>query len=205
MKLHFAGCLAIIILTGITPALFAQPAAQPPHQTFSLKTKSFTLNFHTGDDGRLYQSPVGADNSKWKLQRDDESYPQAGDGYIWEPALQIIHADGNTSTALLYDNVTRTDVAGGRQLTTITLHDPAYPVEVTLNFQTDPDRDVIEQWTTITPHESGGITLERMASTALLLPTNNVYLTHFFGNWAYEMLSPITEPLTAGTKVLDSK
>ena len=36
-----------------------------------------------------------------KLKRDDELYPQAGDGYVWEPALEIVHADGNTSTALL--------------------------------------------------------------------------------------------------------
>jgi alpha-galactosidase len=182
----------------------AVPAtALPPFDGFSIQTRSLSLDFQVGDDGRLYQQPVGG--KKDQLKRDDESYPQAGDGYIWEPALQIIHADGNTSTVLHYDSVTRTEVAGGRQLTAVKLHDPAYPVEVTLNFQTDPDRDVIEQWTTITPHESGGITLERMASTALLLPTNNVFLTHFFGNWADEMLSPITEPLTAGTKVLDSK
>ena len=44
-----------------------------------------------------------------------------------------------------------------------------------------------------------------MASTALLLPPTNVYLTHFFGDWAKEMLVPITEPITPGTKVLDSK
>ncbi len=44
-----------------------------------------------------------------------------------------------------------------------------------------------------------------MASTALLLPATNVYLTHFFGDWAKEMLSPIIEQITPGTKVLDSK
>jgi alpha-galactosidase len=33
----------------------------------------------------------------------------------------------------------------------------------------------------------------------------DVYLTHFFGDWAKEMLSPITEKLTPGTKLLDSK
>ena len=183
MKLHFAGCLAIIILTGITPALFAQPAAQPPHQTFSLKTKSFTLNFHTGDDGRLYQSPVGADNSKWKLQRDDEFYPQAGDGYIWEPALQVIHADGNTSTALVYDGMTKTNESPDIEVTRIHLHDPAYPFEVTLCFRTHNENDVIEEWTEIRHQESSAVTLERMASTSLVL-SSNVYLTHFFGDWA---------------------
>jgi len=29
-----------------------------------------------------------------------------------------------------------------------------------------------------------------MASTALLLPATNVYLTHFFGDWAKEMFVP---------------
>ena len=69
----------------------------------------------------------------------------------------------------------------------------------------DHERDVVEQWTEIIHHESGVVTLERMASTALVLPPTNVYLTHFFGDWVKEMLSPITEQITPGTKVLDSK
>ena len=66
------------------------------------------------------------------------------------------------------------------------------------------DEDVIEEWTEIRHQESGPVTLQRMASTSLLL-TTNVYLTHFFGDWAKEMLTPITEQITPGTKVLDSK
>ena len=178
-------------------------AALPPFDGFSIQTRSLSLDFQVGDDGRLYQQPVGA--KKDSLKRDDEAYPQAGDGYIWEPALQIIHADGNTSTALQYDGIARSTLDGGRQLTEVKLHDPAYPVQVSLNFQTDSERDVIEQWTTITAHESGGVTLEKMASSALMLPANNVCVTHFFGDWAKEMINPITDELTAGTKILDSK
>ena len=74
-----------------------------------------------------------------------------------------------------------------------------------MNFHADRQRDVVEQWTEIVHHEPGAVTLERMASSALLLPATNVYLTHFFGDWAKEMLSPITELITPGTKVLDSK
>ena len=188
-------CMAAMLFLASTPSLFADG--------FSVQTKSLSLDFQVGDDGRLYQQPVGA--KKDKLKRDDEAYPQAGDGYIWEPALQIIHADGNTSTALHYDGVTRSEVSGGRQLTQVQLHDPAYPVQVILNFQTDSNRDVIEQWTTITSQESPGITLTRMASSSLVLPSNGIYLTHFFGDWAKEMLAPITDGLTPGTKVLDSK
>lgn len=183
----------------------ALPVALPPYESFNLETKNFVLNFWVGDDGRLYQRPGGGADPNAKLQRNDEAYPQAGDGYIWEPALQVVHADGNTSTALIFDSVTRTNDETGRELTRIQLHDPAYPLTATLNFCADRERDVIEQWTEIVHHEPRPVTLERMASTALLLPATNIYLTHFFGDWAKEMLAPITEKITPGTKVLDSK
>jgi alpha-galactosidase len=179
----------------LTPAAFA---ATP----FDVSTKNFALNFEVGDDRRLYQRAVGAAENQ-KNSRADEAFPQAGDGYIWEPALQIVHADGNTSTALHFENVTRTNDAG-REIVRVQLRDPAYPLEVALCFRADRDRDVIEQWTEITHHESAPIILEHVASSALLLDTN-VHLTHFFGDWAKEMLSPITEPITPGTKILDSK
>jgi alpha-galactosidase len=180
------------------------PVALPPYETFSLKTKSFTVKFEVGDDGRLYQFPIGADDADSKLPRDDEFYPQAGDGYVWEPALQVIHADGNTSTALVYDGLTQSNESPDIELTQIHLHDPAYPFEVTLCFRTHYHEDVIEEWTKIQNHESGVVTLKRMASTSLLL-TTNVYLTHFFGDWAKEMINPITEKITPGIKILDSK
>src|SRR5262249_22331323 len=74
----------------------------------------------------------------------------------------------------------------------------------TLCFRTHYENDVIEQWAEIRHAENGPLTLERMASSSLLL-TTNIQLTHFFGDWAKEMLNPITEKITPGTKVLDSK
>ena len=181
----------------------APPSALPPYDTFGLKTKNFTVNFQVGDDGRLYQFPIGsAENSK--LLRDQEFYPQAGDGYVWEPALEVIHADGNTSTVLLYDGMMQTNESPNIEVTRIHLHDPAYPFEVTLCFRTHYHEDVVEQWTEIRHHESGVVTLQRMTSSSLLFATN-VYLTHFFGDWAKEMMYPITEQITPGVKVLDSK
>src|SRR2546426_7825847 len=180
------------------------PTALPPYETFDLKTKGFALEFQVGDDGRLYQRALGSPAANEPPQRFDEAYPQWGDGYIWEPALQISHADGNTSTALLYDSATRTNEAPDRELLRIKLRDPAYPFEVTLCFRAHRDRDLLEQWTEIWHHESSAVKLERMASSALLLSPTNLHLTHFFGNWGKEM-QPTTELLTPGTKVLDSK
>ena len=199
-QLCFSLCVAGLLLT---PKIGLAEAADS--KIIKIETASFSLNFQVGADGRLYQRSAGAAGVTKKLLRADESYPQAGDGFIWEPALQVVHADGNTSTKLVFESTTRTNDDAGREVIRIQLHDPAYSFEVTLCFRADRERDVIEQWAEIVQHESGPVTLERMASTALVLPAKNVYLTHFFGDWAKEMLSPISELITPGTKVLDSK
>ncbi|MES1180554.1 MAG: alpha-galactosidase [Verrucomicrobiota bacterium] len=195
MKIPFIKRLALAALVCAAPSLSAKP--------FSVQTESFAVNFQVGDDGRLYQISIGAD-SKMKLSRDDEFYPQAGDGYIWEPALQVVHADGNTSTDLHFENVTQTNESPDIELTQIKLRDPAYPFEVAIFLRAHRDEDLIEQWAEIRHQESAPVVLERMDSSSLLL-TTDVYLTHFFGDWAKEMIHPITEKITPGTKILDSK
>lgn len=169
----------------------------------SVRTRSFGLHFTVGADGRLYQNVIGAAGNGG-LSRAREAYAQAGDDCVLEPALQIAHADGKASTALRFVDWTRTNDAAGREWGRIRLRDSAHPLDVTLCFCADRERDVLEQWTEIVHHEPGPIVLERVASSALLFPTN-VLLTHFSGDWAGEMLAPITEPLTPGSKILDSK
>lgn len=180
------------------------PVPLPPLEPFGPKAKNFALEFEVGDDNRLYQHALGAGSANEPPQRFDEAYPQWGDGYVWEPALQVAHADGNTSTTLLYDSVTRTNEGPARELLRIKLRDPAYPFEVTLCFRAHDERDLVEQWVEIKHRESGPVKFERMASSALLLSPTNLHLTHFFGDWGKEM-QPTTEFLTPGTKVLDSK
>ena len=190
-------CLSVAVaLLLLSPRVNAAPTA------ITISTKSLAIKLKVGSDGRLYQAPIGAEFSK--QSRDDEFYPQAGDGYIWEPSLQVVHADGNTSTALVFENVTQTNLANDISFTSIRLHDPAYPFHVTLNFKTHRDDDIIEQWVEVSHDERGRVLLERVDSSALLFG-GDVYLTHFFGDWAKEMLAPITEKITAGTKRLDSK
>jgi alpha-galactosidase len=196
MKFEFLTQIALALSVCSVPSLFAEDVR--------LSSAHFNLDFQVKEDGRLYQRAIGHGDAGKQLQRNDEAYPQAGDGYIWEPALQVVHADGNTSTALLFQNFTRTNEAAGREVTRINLRDPAYPLEVALCFRTHRDMDVVEQWTEIRHHESGEVVLERMASASLLLSPENLYLHHFYGDWASEM-KPVTELLTPGTKVLDSK
>ncbi|MGO8700597.1 MAG: alpha-galactosidase [Limisphaerales bacterium] len=190
----------IPFITALTLAALTVSAAE---ENLAVKTAHFTLDFEKGKDGRVYQRPLGQNGSDRGTKRDQEAYPQAGDGYIWEPALEAVHADGNTSTALLFESVTRSNAAAGQEVVRIQLRDPAYPLTVVLCFRSHQDEDLVEQWAEIRHDEPGPVTLERMASTALLLPAN-IYLTHFFGDWAKEM-NPVTELLTPGTKTLDSK
>jgi len=189
----------------LTAALDCGAAPMTPDAAgISLKTKSFALHFEVRHDHRLYQLPIGGEAMNKPLARGDEAYPQAGDGYIWEPALQAVHADGNTSTALFYEGVERAQQPAGRELVRIKLRDAAYPFEVILCFRLDHERDVVEEWTEVRHEETGVVKLERMASTSLLLMPTNLELVHFYGDWADEM-NPVAERLTPGTKVLDSK
>jgi alpha-galactosidase len=194
--------LAAVVLVAAL-ALVPFSSAAKTNDSFSVKAASFAVDFQVGDDGHLFQRAIGA-NPKERLKRDDECYPPAGDGYIWEPALQVTHADGNTSTALLFQSITRTNESADIELTRIQLHDPAYPFEVTLYFRTHHDEDVVEEWTEIRHQEVKPVILGRMASTSLRLSPTNVWLTHFHGDWANEM-QPVTERLSAGVKMFDSK
>lgn len=197
----------LLAVTGTVPCLYADTTASSPlaaHQTFSLNTKTLSITLEVGADGRIYQHPISVDSKTGELKRDDELYPQSGDGFVWEPALQVVHADGNTSTTLVAGDLWQTNETPDITITKIGLHDPAYPFSVALCFKTHHDEDVIEQWTEVSHSEHGTVLLQRVDSSALLFG-GDVYLTQFFGDWAKEMLAPITEKLTPGTKVLDSK
>lgn len=180
-----------------------RPVALPANEAFTIATKTFSLSFEVGEDGRLYQRAIGGAGDS-RPQRVDEAFPQAGNGYIWEPALQLVHADGNTSAELLYERLTRTNVSPGCELLRVEMRDPAYPLQVALCFRAHAERDVLEQWTEIQHQEPSEVRVESIASASLLLPPKAVHLTHFYGDWANEM-NPVTELLTPGIKVVDSK
>lgn len=132
------------------------------------------------------------------------AYTSSGSTNLVEPALNITHADGNTSTELKYvrheiqkqdENVT---------ITSILLRDEVYPVEVTLWYKTYAKENVVEQWTVIQNLENGKIELEKYASANLYFVADNYFLTGYHGTWAQEM-KPETTQLTHGIKTLDSK
>jgi alpha-galactosidase len=148
-------------------------------------------------DGRLFQRGFGgADAGSGEPQT---AYPAAGDGWTFEPALRVVHADGNTSTDL---RVVETHQADG--LTRIELKDLAYPFHVELSYRVRPGSSVIETWTEIWHEEEGPVTLEAFASSAPDFGTGDWWLTQFRGDWNDEVHME-DERLGYGIKILDSK
>ncbi|QDV75587.1 alpha-galactosidase [Botrimarina mediterranea] len=180
-----------------------------PYEVIRIGGDAFPLAFIVGDDGRLYQAALGEAVENATPPRTAEAYPQGGYGYVFEPALQVVHADGDRSTSLAYVAHRTESIDAATDLVEIDLRDTVFPLDVTLSFRVHRasgagDAGVVEQWVTITNGEDGPITLERMASASLVLPAEQTTLMHFHGDWNDEM-NPVVEKLTPGMKVVDSK
>jgi alpha-galactosidase len=182
-------------------------AADP--QVIRIATGRSALTLLAAADGRLYQLDYGRASGPVAVvnrtpPRDDEALPPYGHGYILEPALQVIHADGNTSTDLVYDGHETTAIDAHVARTAIRLKDAHYPFRVILHFKAHLAEDVIEQWTEIVHDEIGPVTLGRYASAAPVFKAGGYWLTQFHGNYMRE--AELTEEkLYPGIKLLDSK
>lgn len=171
-----------------------------------LETRNSALLFTTGSNQRLLQSYLGkklSPDEYRQLKGGREAYLTAGMENQFEPAIRMIHADGNPSLELRYishktdkqDNVTHTEIL---------LKDPVYPVEVTLHYKTYFNEDVIEAWTTIRHQEKKPVILTQYASSLLHFNADTYWLTQFHGDWAREM-NPVEEKLNNGIKSIESK
>lgn len=121
-----------------------------------------------------------------------------------EPAIAVVHTDGNNSLDLVYENHSTTISSDGATLTTVTLKDPVYPFTVQLFYKTWKNEDVIEQWSTIQHTEKGNVTLNKYASANLYFFNRNFYLTSYNGLWAREMQPEHTQ-LKQGMHTIQSR
>ena len=131
-------------------------------------------------------------------------YTPSGTWNTSEPALQILHSDGNPSTELEYKQHIKKNLGDGVSLLTVTLVDPIYKTEVLLFYKVYHEENVFEQWSTIKNNEVQAIELKKYASANLYFRNNDFFLTQYHGAWGSEM-QPETHLLTSGIKVLDSK
>jgi alpha-galactosidase len=185
-----------------------KPAAVPPPTAITIATATTALSLAVGPDARLYligygrRGPVSLPE---KLAPEDELYPASGNGFVAEPALAVAHGDGNPSTDLAYvRHDTRRDKDGNLTVTRIELKDRFYPFQVTLHFEAFAAEDVVRTWAEIRHDEARPVRLDRFASSSLVLPGADAWLTQFQGDYMREM-ELAEEPLGPGIKILDSK
>lgn len=179
--------------------------AQTPKQ-IRIETNKAALVYTVGSNLRVNQSYLGkklAAPDYGQLRGGREVYLTAGMENQFEPAIRMVHADGNPSLELTYvdhkqvqkDNVTTTEIR---------LKDPDYPVEVVLHFAAFSDEDVIKTWTEIRHREKKPVMLTQYASSLLHFNADEYWLTQFYGDWAREA-NMLEERLTNGIKTLESK
>ena len=200
----------MIVMLIASPSILraVEPTTAPISQRIVVATTHSQLTLRVADDGRLYQLGYGkidaAIPEPKKINRIEEFHPASGDGYINEPAIQAFHADGNTSTDLVYLRHTVERVDDNVSITRIEMKDRSYPFFVTLCLKSFANEDMIEQWAEIRHEEASPVTLFRFASAAPVIKAKEYWLSQFQGDYKRE--ATITEEkLTPGIKVLDSK
>jgi len=132
------------------------------------------------------------------------AYTGAGSRNLLEPAIGVIHADGNQSLDLKYVHHEVRNVDQQVAEWKVQLRDAVYPFEVDLYYRVYKEQDVIEQWSVIRNLEKKAVELTKYASANLSLKASDFWLKHYHGDWAMEM-QPEETRLSHGIKTLDSK
>lgn len=129
---------------------------------------------------------------------------RGGKNYI-EPALAVIHSDGDLNTELRFvSSKKETSADGNLETTTISLKDTKHNFNVDLIYTAHKKEDVITQRAEITNNENADVTLQNFASSYVSLRAKKYFLTHINGQWAYE--AEVSEDeLTRGTKSIVSR
>ncbi|MBV8254658.1 MAG: alpha-galactosidase [Chitinophaga sp.] len=188
--------------------LLYSTATYAQQQLIRISTAHTNLVYTTNQQGRLIQKYLGEklqpENADTLNKSSQEAYVTAGMESLLEPAIRIVHNDGNPSLELKYvshqvskkdNNITATDIV---------LKDPVYPVNVILHFESYYNEDVIKAWSEIKHSEKQAVRLTDYSSSMLHFNADKYYLTQFHGDWASEVKME-EQPLTAGMKILDSK
>jgi alpha-galactosidase len=184
--------------------LYSSASAQESG-TIKISTKDTELIFKVGNNKRLYQSYFGVKLSDQSYpDKRFEAYPAGGLDYEFEPAIRIVHADGNPSLELKYVKHEVHQVKDGVIQTDVFLKDNVYQTEVTLHFVSYTLQNVIQTYTSIKNTEKSEVMVTNYASSMLHFNTNKYWLTQFHGDWAKEMGMQEHE-LTSGIKIIDSK
>lgn len=173
-----------------------------------IATNDINLIYQVGADGRLYQSylgqPIKYETDINKLPLGTEAYLTHGMEDYFEPAIRVLHNDGNPSLLLKYVSHTQKDIQPNVTETVVTLRDDKYPVTVKLFFVAFAKENIIKEYTEISHQEKKPVTLYNYASSLLHLNSNKYFLTDFTGEWAHEV-NMTERQLDFGKRIVDTK
>lgn len=219
---HFLKLFAAVLFFSACP-VFTLSATRPASSdgtVIRISTDATDLVLKVGNGGRLYQTYLGARlNSDaeaasigWDeyafldgmdVKQGGEAYATAGSEDFYQPALGIIHNDGNQTTFLYYQGHEQKAVEGGVE-TIVSLADDVYPVSVKIHYVAYAGENVIKTWTEISHKEKKPVTLTEYSSALLHLRRESYHLVSFSSDWAKEARMS-TERLQSGRKILESK
>ena len=197
------------ILTGAFLALMSVMPAMAWQGNIVVNTPGNTLVLHADEGGNLRYDYFGqrlsdtevSQLSSSRLSLNQWAYPVFGQDDMTDLcALQVLHADGQWTIYPTVDEVT-TASEGHAVVTTITMSDKKYPVNVKIFYKAYQTVDMIETWTEISHREKKAITLKRYDSGHLAIPQGNLYMVHMHGNWSAET-TPTIEPVNPGLKIV---
>ncbi|MDO9614886.1 MAG: alpha-galactosidase, partial [Bacteroidota bacterium] len=200
--------LLLILLLFLVIQVFAQYEAPVEiEKQIVIETKHSALVYSVGKNKKLYQAYLGEklmNASDYLLQRNiHEAYIPSGTDNLFEPAIKMLHNDGNPSLELLFSEEKSVHL-GNVTTTTIILKDPVYPVTVKLIFVSYFEEDIVKTWTEIIHQEKNPVVMSNFASSMIHLNADRYWLTQFHGDWAEEMRMEESQ-LTSGIKAIDSK
>ncbi|MBE6412388.1 MAG: alpha-galactosidase [Opitutales bacterium] len=182
------------VSTNDTSMIFSYTKNKTPHFEYYGKKISNPKDFI--GLRTLTPSEMGEENPLYSAR--------GGKNYI-EPALSVIHFDGDLNTELRFVDVKKsTSDNGNIETTTISLKDTKYNFLVDLIYTAHKKENVITQRAEITNNEDGDITLQNFASSYVSLRAKKYFLTHINGQWAYEA-NVSEDELTRGTKSIVSR
>lgn len=199
---QYIACFLFLFTSG-------QLAIAQQNKQIVVETKNTSLIFTVSGAQKLYQSYLGqrlsspADQRLMQSTR-REAYIGAGMTDLFEPAIRMVHSDGNPSLDLKFSGQQTSKEENNVTTTSITLKDLKYPVEVVLHFSAYYDEDIIKEWTEIKHHEKKPVTLTNYASSMLHFDASKYWLSQFDGDYMTEMRMKESQ-LTPGIKILDSK